>query len=82
MTELLKEIKRCKLFNFNEKIRINGKFVSKYMYSIAANMFFILNNSMDLNDEQKQFILDIHDYKITWDDWKENKYIKIFDSTF
>ena len=82
IAQLVKDIERYKLFNFNEKIRIEGKFIDKHMYSVAANIFFILNDSMDLTDEQKQFVLDIHDYKITWDDWKENKYIKIFNSTF
>lgn len=68
---LLREIEQKKKFNFNRKITIDGKYVSKTFYSIAINKFFIANNSMILTKEQKNIILKIHDIKMTWEEYIE-----------
>lgn len=66
----MKRIIRERRMNCNPRITVNGG-VSKYLYNMAANLFFARNGRMELDDGQLGLIRKIHDYRMGWDEFGE-----------
>lgn len=57
----LKDIVKCKRFNFDKRVTSNKGHCTKIIYHIAYNLFILENNSPIITDEQKEIIQKIHD---------------------
>lgn len=60
----LNQVTKKELCNFSERIAINGLYCSKKIYHIAYLIFIMQNNSVYLNNEQKEIIQKIHDLEM------------------
>lgn len=78
LIELIDYVFENNLLNTNKFVSLNGN-CSKKIYHIAYNVFILENNSVELNQEQKEIIQKIHDIEmpISYIDELKEKFYKI-----
>lgn len=64
LIELLDFIIEKKIFNFNPRITVNGGCCSKFIYSVAYNIFILQNNNPIITKSQREIIQKLHDGKM------------------
>lgn len=78
LIELIDYVFENNLLNTNKFVSLNGN-CSKKIYHIAYNIFILENNSVELNQEQKEIIQKIHDIEmpVSYIDELKEKFYKI-----
>lgn len=79
LIDLIDNIIKNKLLNFNNKITTTNNCCCKIIYHIAYNIFILENNSPIITAEQKEIIQQIHDrvMPIEYLDTLKNKFYQI-----